>query len=362
MPADKRLVLMSAPAPARFGRTRLAGLSRWPARAVLLILLLIGIGLVLDPGASGPTNGKPGKGDVALYQAIDARLLAGQDYYHAAAAEQRARGYPLKPFVTMRLPTRSWVYRAAGGKAGALILLWTIALLAVGATLRRLQREAMPRLLWMLCGFLPALTLSALVQPGLLVWHEIWAGYLIALSLACRSPRHWWPSVLLGLAAVLFRELALPYLVAMAAMALFERRRNEAIGWGIAILVVMLALALHAHAVQAVTLPGDRVSQGWSRFGGWRFDMAVLRDTSLLRMLPRPAGSVLVPLTLLGWATWRSPLAARYALTLAMWLAAFLVIGRPENFYWGLMIAPLWLAGLPLALPALRDLIRAAAQ
>lgn len=362
MRADKRGVLMSVSSPVRIGRTRFAGLPRWPARVLLLLLLLVGIGLALDPGAPGPLTAKPGQSDADLYRAIDARIQAGQDYYHAAAAEQRVRGYPLKPFVTMRLPTRSWVQQAPGGETGTLILLWTIALFAIGAMLRRLRRDAVPRSLWMLCGLLLAFTASALVQTGLLMWHEIWAGYLITLSLACRSPRLWWPSVLLGLAALLFRELALPYLVAMAGMALIERRRGEAIGWAIAILIGIAALLLHAHAVHAVLLPGDHASPGWSRFGGWRFDMTVLRDPSLLRLLPQPFGSLLVPLTLLGWAAWRSPYAARYALTLAMWLLAFLVIGRPENFYWGMMIAPLLLVGLPLALPALRDLIRAAAQ
>jgi hypothetical protein len=362
MPAHKRPVHATVPAPSRIGRTRLAGLSRWPARALLLLLLLIGIGLVLDPGAPGPTNGRPGGSDTDLYRAIDARVLAGQDYYHAAAAEQRARGYPLRPFITMRLPTRSWVRLAAGSETGALILLWTIALAALVATLRRLRRDAVPRALWLPCGLLPVFTAAALVQPGLPVWHEMWAGYLIMLSLACRSPRRWWPSVVLGLAAMLFRELALPYLVAMAIMALVERRRGEAAGWGVAILIGLAMLALHAHEVHGVALPGDRASQGWSRFGGWRFDMTVLRDASLLRMLPHPFDTLLVPVTLLGWVAWRSPYVARYALTLAMWLGAFLVIGRPENFYWGLMIAPLLLAGLPLALPALRDLIRAAAQ
>lgn len=345
-----------------FGSSRLAGLPRWPARIALLLLLPIGFLLALNGPGAPRVTGKAGHSDVALYRAIDQRILRGENYYTAAASEQRARGYPLKPFVTMRLPTLAWVCRITGGLDGAQTLMRLLALITAGATAWRLQRAGLPRPLWIASALLAALATGVIAQPSQLVWHEAWAGLLLGLSLACRSPRNWWPSVLLGLAAVLVRELAMPYLVAMLAMAILERRRAEAAAWGVAIVAVGVALALHAHAVASVSLAGDASSPGWSSFGGWRFDATLMRDTSIFSLLPNPVGTLLAAVALLGWASYRSDYTTRYALTLALWLGAFLVIGRPDNFYWGLMLAPLLPIGLPLALPALRDLVRAAAQ
>jgi len=51
-------------------------------------------------------------------------------------------------------------------------------------------------------------------------------------------------------------------------------------------------------------------------------------------------------LTLLGLAN-REDLASRVScLAALMYLIAFAIVGRPENFYWGLMYAPLLPAGV----------------
>ncbi len=44
------------------------------------------------------------------------------------------------------------------------------------------------------------------------LFHEAWAGLLIALSLALRTEKRFWSAALVGLLAALVRELALPYL------------------------------------------------------------------------------------------------------------------------------------------------------
>jgi hypothetical protein len=338
--------------------TRLALLPRRPAWALLAaLLLLVAHGLGASPSAPAHPSRGPSHGDAALYRAIDARMQAGEGYYRATADEHRLRRYPLRPFVTVRLPTLAWITTSLGA-TGTLILLRLLVLATIAATVFRLRAALPSRPLWGAACALAAACIVPLAEPALAVWHEAWAGLLIALSLACRSERRWWPSVLLGLAAVLFREIALPYLFLMGALALIERRRRETIGWAVAILAFGVALAGHAAAVNKVTTFADLASPGWSSFGGWPFALTVARDCSILRALPARCAALLVPLALLGWAAWRDGYALRAALTFVAWLGAFTLIGRPDNFYWGLLMAPLLPVGLILALPALADLGR----
>ena len=340
--------------------TRIGALGRMPAFAILLaLLLLIGVGLRLGEDHSTRPPTAPGMGDVDLYRAIDMRVVHGEGYYQAAATEQRARGYPLRPFVTVRMPTLAWITALAGGPSRVAVIEMLLAAISAVMTVVRLRKLIRSDWLWAGASLLVVTTIALLSQSLLAIWHELWAGLLVALSLACWSERRWGLSVILGLAAVLLRELALPYLVAMAALAMLERRPREAMAWVGAIILFGIALAAHAHAVGALLQATDRTSPGWSRMGGWRFDLALVRGTSLLATVPAPVTAVLLPIALLGWAAWPSRYAARFGLTLLGWLGAFLLIGRPENFYWGLLMAPLLPIGVVMALPALRDLVRA---
>ena len=69
---------------------------------------------------------------------------------------------------------------------------------------------------------------------------------------------------------------------------------------------------------------------------------------------------MLVALALVGWASWRDPLALRVCATLAAFALLLALFGRVDTFYWGLMIAPTLLIGLAFAPDALRDLVAGA--
>ncbi|TCP33656.1 hypothetical protein [Sphingomonas sp. BK235] len=323
--------------------------------AALLILVTLGLA---TPAAPAPPAAPSASGDAALYRAIDRRVRAGEGYYAAAADEQRRRDFPLRPFVTVRLPTRAWIY-AALGPGAALLLLRALALLTLLATVRRLLGATVATPLAGAAAVLAAASILPLATPVVALWPECWAGLLVALSLAVRGARGWRLAALLGLAAALFREFALVYLAMMAVAALTERRRGEALGWLAAGGVAGIALAAHALAVADVVRAGDAASPGWVRAGGWGFDLAMARATTPLALLPAAAAALLVPLALYGWASAAGGYARRVTLTLLAWLLAGLIVGRAENAYWGLMLAPLWLAGLPLALaPLLRTAAR----
>jgi hypothetical protein len=166
--------------------------------------------------------------------------------------------------------------------------------------------------------------------------------------------------VLIGLAAALTRELAAAYLLAMAVLAWRDGARRETIAWMGALAAFTLALAAHAAAVHAQILPGDPASQGWLRIGGWRFALATFHWNALLITAPAWVTAVLAPVALLGLAAWRDPLGERVALTVFGYVAAFIFVGRPENSYWGLLIAPLWPLSLLLGPRALLVLLRTA--
>ena len=211
-------------------------------------------------------------------------------------------------------------------------------------------------LLLLSTGIVPALA------PVAYPLHEVWAGLLIALSLALRRPDRWLLSVAIATAAALLRELAAPYLVAMAALALKDGCRREALGWLAGLLVFALALGAHAVAVGAVVTAADPTSPSWLSLGGLGFVLQTAGWNLLLSAGPDWLGAVLLPLALLGLATRRDALGQRLALTVFGYTLAFLVVGRANNSYWGLMIAPLWPLGLFFAGPAMLRLGAAMAQ
>jgi|ETNmetMinimDraft_26_1059896.scaffolds.fasta_scaffold314672_1 hypothetical protein len=68
---------------------------------------------------------------------------------------------------------------------------------------------------------------------------------------------------------------------------------------------------------------------------------------------------ILLPLALLGLAGWRGAAGTRVGLTMGLYILAFLIVGRSDNYYWGLMYAPLIPLGVLHAPRALVDLVRA---
>jgi hypothetical protein len=72
--------------------------------------------------------------------------------------------------------------------------------------------------------------------------------------------------------------------------------------------------------------------------------------------------AIVAPLALLGWASLPGGYGLRVASLLGLWMIAFLVVGRPDNNYWGFLMAPFLLLGLALAPGALRDLFIAAGR
>ena len=342
--------------------TRFAGLRAWPARVLLAgLLCLIALGLVLAarPDAVTMRTVSPDRSDVLLYKRIAERVAAGDAYYRAATEEQRANGYPLRPFVTVRLPTLAWL-QASLGPTGIRLALCGLLGVAWLAFRRRLAATLPPGGVLSGASVLAAAGLLPLLSAALPYVHEAWAGGLILLSLALRTRERWVAAFLVGLFAAAIRELAVPYLCAMAALALVEGRRRESAAWAGAVAAAAAGIAAHAAAVSGYVTALDPASPGWASAGGWSFILSMVLNGTVMILTPAPVIAVAVPLCLLGWAAWPAPLGPRACLVLGGYVAAFTLIGRPDNAYWGLLLGPLLLPGLALAPRALRDLGAAA--
>ncbi len=343
--------------------SRFAGLSQrdgWAGIAALALLLLATL-LVFaapsPPAASGAAaNRADDQADVVLYETIVENVRHGGRYYAVAADAMRAGDYPLKPFVTMRLPTLAMVQASVphGVVSALLYLLAAAVAVAWYARLAPAFARPPPRIVAMA---LLAGGLMAFVQRDLMAFHEIWAGLFIALSLAVYRPAAWLPSVAFGLAAALIRETAGLYLALMAVLALVGGQRREALGWIVAGSILALALALHAHAVAEVVRPLDPTSPGWSGRLGFGFFVRTMTLSTALMLAPLWLAAPLVGLALFGWAAWRDPLGLRVLVLLAAYAAVLSVFGRLDTFYWGLLVAPLLLVGLAFVPDGLRDLL-----
>ncbi|QIK79291.1 hypothetical protein G7077_10655 [Sphingomonas piscis] len=355
----------------------MSGWNRWEAvnrpTAIAVLALLLGAilyGLADFVGAApqprveiaGPSDmhAEDMIGDHALYAKIAGRVSAGEPYYSAAAAEHRANGYPLKPFVTVRLPTAAYIF-ALFGRTGGWLLVAAVGVAAILAWRKRLISEPGLPGYARFAALLMAPNMAPILMRDWVMIHEVLAGALIALAFALYRPERPWAALLTILAAILVRETALPVAIIFGCFALYDRRWPELLAWTGAGAVLLAAVGLHASTLSAVLRPDDLASPGWSGMGGWHTYVAFVHQVSALRFLPSCISAILVPIALLGWSACRSRLALvvlSFQFALALILMAF---ARANNFYWACLVVPTLHMGLIFAPAAIKNLVRACA-
>lgn len=344
------------------GNRRLAGIDRrgaMIAAALLALVLALSFTALLVPApppAARDANGRvEAQADVVLYETIVAGLRGGDDYYPVAARALRAGNYPLRPFITFRLPTLARLQAAVPDW-----LIWGVQLSLVAGVLAAWAARLWPSLTRMA----PRIALIVLLFGGLMAFvqldlapfHEIWAGLLIALALAMYRPDRVLLTVSITLMAMLIRETSALFALIMFLAALTERRWREAAAWVGAVAVLAAAVAAHAHAVSMVVTPLDPVSPGWSGMLGPGHFFRTMGISTALTLAPVWLAAPVVALALFGWASWRSAMAVRALGTLVAYGLLLALFGRLDTFYWGLLVAPLVLPGLIFVPDALRDL------
>ena len=347
----------------------------WPrpaALAALALLLILLAASALVPITRGqgrdiapslvPSGAAPEKvrdDDLQVYDNVIARIQRGEGYYPAVVAEHRAIGFPLTPGFAVRLPTLAYIEAAIGppGEYVAAVLLLAAVLLAWW---RRLGAEPGGTEHRLLAMALLAVGAVLVLNTYFFRLHELWAGMLLALSFGLHRPGKWGCSLAAAALALAIRELALPFVLLMAAMALWRRDWREGAAWSALAALFLVGLALHLHAVAALVRPGDFVSASWLELRGLSGALSNLTLSSNLRYLPHWLAGPLILLALLGWAGWRSAAGAFGTLLFLGYGLAFAIAGRAENYYWGMIVTPTFLMGLAFAPSAAKGLFRAA--
>ena len=341
--------------------SRYAALSPATARAMLGVvtaLMLVGLSALATPDPTA-SPAAAGGSDVALYGAIVDGVRHGGGYYQVAADALRSGGYPLRPFVTFRLPTLA-VIEAAVPASLIAALLYALSGGVIVAWHARLRTAVRGPVAPIAAVLLVAGGSVACWQTALAGFHEVWAGLLIALSLARHTPDRAGEAIGWALAAALIRETAALYLLVMAVVAWRQGQRREAAGWGGALAVLALVLAAHAQAVGDVVGPLDPASPGWMGLLGPGFPVRTAYAATALSLLPLALAAPLVTLAWWGWSAWADPMGPCIAAVIGAYAVLLAVAGRLDTFYWGLLVAPVLLLGLVFAPDGLRDLLASA--
>lgn len=307
--------------------------------------------------APAPSGGLPRDTDLQLYDSIAARVAAGENYHAVAVEEQRARNFPVRPGLAVRLPTLAWV-TAALGAWGMMILAGALAMATLVSWHYRLRdiNGSQGRLRFIL--LLLVIGAATGLKPQYLALHEVWAGMLIALSLGLYRPQRWIFAVIAGALALFVRELALPFVLLMLAVAWARGNRGEAAAWLGVVLLFGILLVVHLAAVAQYTLPSDPASPSWLAWrglGGWTSNIVL---SSPLYLLPGWLAAPLALLPLLGWAGWRSWFGVTGFLLCLGYGVLFMIAGRDNNFYWALLVMPVWFVGYAFVPRALAGLWR----
>ncbi len=111
---------------------------------------------------------------------------------------------------------------------------------------------------------------------------------------------------------------------------------------------------------QAKTINREDFIEALINNGGLSGWLSSVILSSNLRLLPHFVAGPLMVLMLLGWAGWKSAAGAFATLLQLGYGLAFMLAGRPDNYYWGAMVAPTLAMGLAWAPMALRGLATAA--
>jgi hypothetical protein len=305
---------------------------------------LIALGLVaitLSPWASGFADDATRTGtDLQLYAAEVEQLRAGGNYYDIAARELPARGFPTRSVFNWRTPL-PFTLIAAVPEFVSRGLLLLVALGTVWLILPMWYQHSRGLGVASGCFFMWGAAQPIFLKQALLL-PEVWSGLFLGLSLAAYARERRALGITAGLAALLLRELAAPYAVLCTLWAIRQRRWHEALCWMIGGCLYLMFYTWHIEQVLwRITPNAIAHTQSWLAFGGAAFVISLVQMNVWLLVLPQWVSALVLTMTAKIWSRPQTDWERRLALTGAMYLLLFGLIGLPFNQYWGSLLAPL---------------------
>ena len=295
--------------------------------ALLAVLLTASVWSASSFQTYGQTSTPGGKTDLQLFGSVISRMQRGEPYYGAMGQELRAEGYPTASVFNWRTP--AWYYAMIWPFTSYLFI--PVTFMAASLSLYQLNRHG---------SFAQGIALIALVgasfatHPVVVQATEPVCGVFIAYSLFAYRRQAWITGAAVAVLALFVRELAAPYVVVCAAVALRHRRWRECAVWVGGAVLYFIYFAWHAHMVTLHQLPGALSHrESWIQGGGLRFMLAVVSSNVLLAALPTWVTAVTFVSIVAGITS--SRLSSHLRACALIYLAAFAVIGYPFNWYWG---------------------------
>ena len=346
-------------------------LQAWAIAVAAVFLIAWYLVALYWPGATSTGAVAEGGKDLEAYRHIVERVHRGEDYYLAAGEVLRAGGYATSSVFNWRPPIYAWLLAAFPKPEWGQVLLGLLALLALGlAYASDRAGGSVGRALLLLLAMLGAFLWC--VDGDAFFAQELWAGVLIAVSvgffaladaMGCEAePRVHQvvraAGIAAGLAALCLRELALLYVLVAILVACRERRWREVLVWCLGVASYAVFWAWHAWQVQE-HLNGHEFAEasGWIQFGGPAFVIHTSQMNVWLFNLPAWVAALYLVAALVGLASWRGPQGLLVGGTVVLYLAAYLIVGKPFNAYWGLLYVALLPFGLVRAPQGFRMLL-----
>jgi hypothetical protein len=304
----------------------------------LIFLGIAGIVAALILG-SRPARTEPQKEgrDIQVYRQMVARLRTHEPYYTVIGDELRRGHYGTKEIFHWRTPLH-WSALAALPQWASWLL---IIMLGAGICLGTFAITAeLPGVVFWTAMALQMGAVVAVIAPDAVYFPETWCGLLIGASVCAFLLNRSTVAVAFGLLALLIRELAAPYCVVAVLLAVWWKRWREVALWVAAACVYAAYFSRHVVQVLAHQRADDLSAGSWVALGGLPFVLSTVQAHLLGFLWPAVTAPIAFVLILSGIMSRGTPAIVR--LTSATYMAMFLIVGKPFDNYWGLVVWPVW--------------------
>lgn len=334
--------------------------ARWKL-GVFLGFAVLSVATSLSPSRIAFYDREPTTSDLKLYWSVVHRVANDEPYYRVSYEEMTILGHPTISVFNWRSPLPMWLLaKLPNPEYGRWILsLLGVCLLLFGTLIS--CREGSLRE-GFLCGVFLSGTAILCLVGYLSVSPILWSSVLVGLSLCAYGLDHVRLAVCLGIAAIIFRELAMPYCLLMVAIAIWRRQWSELSWWALGLAGFTIFYLVHAsHVVEFAGTAKIVDTTRWTQFLGLPAVVGYSQNGFLL-LLPQWVTAVYLAFALLGLSEWRSLFGRRVAGTTLLFLMTFAIIGRDVNQYWGTLVTPLLCFGVARAPASLLELMQAASS